>query len=88
MTTMFKAQTGSKDIIKIVHVTSVVKLTCPYFLGLGLDSCCICRVRKLSDLFRKYLNLCSEDERRSYGLEPNKREKLITEFSISDELPI
>ncbi len=30
-------------------------------------SCCLCRVRKLSDFIQKYLNLCSEDEQRSYG---------------------
>ncbi len=39
------------------------------FLGLGTFQlhCCQCRVRKLSDFIKKYLNLCSENERRSYG---------------------
>ncbi len=32
--------------------------------------------------FRKYLNLCSEDEQRSYGLERHEGEKLMTEFSV------
>ncbi len=39
------------------------------FLGLGTFRlrCCLCRVREISDFIKKCLNLCSEDERRSYG---------------------
>ncbi len=39
------------------------------FLGLGTFQlhCSLGRVRKLSDFIKKYLNLCSEDEQRSYG---------------------
>ncbi len=48
-TTTLKAQKGSKDTVKIVHVTSVLQLQGQKSLG----------------FHQKYLNLFSEDEQRS-----------------------
>ncbi len=59
---MFKAQKGSKNIVRIVHFISVVQ---PTFLGLEHGSCVAVYGR--SESSRTSLNLCSEDELRSYG---------------------
>ncbi len=50
-TTTLKAQKGSKDTVKIVHVTSVLQLQGRTWKALGFN--------------QKYLNLFSEDEQRS-----------------------
>ncbi len=43
----------------------------PYCISVPLSwqeyPCCLCWARKLLDFIQKYINLCSEDERRSYG---------------------
>ncbi len=36
--------------------------------------CCLYKARKLSDFIKKYVNLCSKDERRSYGMERHEGE--------------
>ncbi len=87
-----QTQKRNKDIVKTVHVTSVVQLyfyklqeyflcakntkimtlsnsfsLLTIFLGLGTFQlhCCLCRIRKLSDLIKNILTWRSEDERRS-----------------------
>ncbi len=60
----------------IVHPKMKIKVEppmsqrCPYYLSgpwMCQLRCCLWRVRKLSDFTKKYLDLCSKDERRSYG---------------------
>ncbi len=68
----FMAQKVSKDIVKIVHVTSVffihfMKLR-EYFLALNVvDVLLSMEGQRALGFHQKYVNLCSEDERRSYG---------------------
>jgi len=37
---------------------------------------------------QKYLNFCSEDERKSYGVEQHEGESLLTEISFWGELSL
>ncbi len=37
-------------------------------------------------MHQKYLDLCSKDEQRAYGLERHDGEQLVTEFSFLGEL--
>ncbi len=46
------------------------------------------RVRKLSDFIKIYLNLCSEDEQRSYGFGTTWGWVIMTEFSFFGELSL
>ncbi len=45
------------------------------------------RVRELSDFIKKYFNLCSEDEQRSYR-ERHEGEQLKTQFAFLGELSL
>ncbi len=75
-TDKFKTQKGSKDIVKIIHVTSVVNVVVAL---LSMQS------QKALGFHQKYLNLCSEDELRPWVC-LHEGEWLMTKFTFLGEL--
>ncbi len=67
-TTTIKTQKGSKDIVKTVHVTSVVHPS--FYDATGILCAQETKITLFNNFFsyisQKYLNLCSEDEQRYY----------------------
>ncbi len=53
-----------------------------------VDSLLSMEGQKALGFHQKYLDLCSEDEQKSYGLKLHEGEKLMTELSFLGELSL